>query len=469
MDYKRLARGYNDTRGQPRAAPGRGRAGRRRWILHAAGIACLLASGSLALFTAATPSTTSNQDRTIQPVLHIEPGQHLVLPLELPPPRAVGDPRSYAGDEPGKDPERVVTIHAGDTLSSIFEQMGLSQAELQRMLAAGGAAGGLASIHPGQTLEVYTDRNRELRKLVYHPDETRSVVVRREADGFEARLVADHLERRMAVATGRITDSLFLDGQRAGLADATILQLATIFGWDIDFALDLRAGDRFTVIYEEYYKDGEKVRDGAILAAEFVNRGTTYRAIRYQTEKGRSDYYGPDGRSMRKAFLRTPVKFTRISSRFNLARKHPILHTIRAHTGVDYAAPIGTPVKATGDGKVLYAGRKGGYGNAIILQHGPKYSTLYGHLSRFARGVRTGARVRQGQIIGYVGMSGLATGPHLHYEFRVNGVHHNPLTVPLPKAAPIPARYRNDFREKAHQRFAQLAVVTRAYLAMQED
>ncbi len=244
------------------------------------------------------------------------------------------------------------------------------------------------------------------------------------------------------------------------------MELAAIFGWDVDFALDIRAGDSFTVVYEELYLNGEKLRDGDILAAEFNNRGKRYRAIRYQDPRGRTEYYSPDGKNMRKAFLRTPVAFTRISSRFSLGRKHPILHHIRAHKGVDYAAPRGTPIKATGDGKIVFRGRKGGYGNTIIIQHGGRYSTLYAHMSRFARSLRTGRRVRQGQVIGYVGSTGLATGPHLHYEFRINGAHHNPLTVRLPDASPLPRKYRRNFKASTAPYLAQLDLLKRNMLAM---
>ena len=205
------------------------------------------------------------------------------------------------------------------------------------------------------------------------------------------------------------------------------MELAGIFGWDIYFALNIRRGDHFTVVYDQLYLDGKKIGNGDILAAEFVNQGQVYRAVRYEKPNGTADYYTPDGNSMRKEFLRTPVAFTRISSRFSLGRYHPILNRIRAHKGVDYAAPTGTPIKATGDGRVAFRGRKGGYGNVVILDHGRGYSTLYGHMSRFARGERVGTRVHQGQVIGYVGSTGMATGPHLHFEVRADGVTTDPV------------------------------------------
>ncbi len=246
------------------------------------------------------------------------------------------------------------------------------------------------------------------------------------------------------------------------------MELANIFGWDIDFALEIRAGDQFTVVYQEDYLDGRKLRDGPILAAEFVNQGRTYRAVRYVDKNGHADYFTPDGKSVRKAFLRTPVKIARISSRFNLRRKHPILNRIRAHKGVDYAAPKGTPIRASGDGRISYRGRKGGYGKTVIIEHGGGISTLYGHMSRYARKKRTGTRVKQGDIIGYIGKTGLASGNHLHYEFRVNGVHRNPLTVKLPAAKPIARNLKADFERQIQPLIAQLDALSRTMLAKAE-
>ena len=249
------------------------------------------------------------------------------------------------------------------------------------------------------------------------------------------------------------------------------MELAGIFGWDVDFALDIREGDQFAVLYEQLYLDGERIGTGNILAAEFTNQGKIHRAVRYTDPQGHTDYYAPDGHSMRKTFLRTPVAFSRISSRFNLARKHPILNRIRAHKGVDYAASRGTPITATGNGKIDWLGKKGGYGNTIVIQHGSKYSTLYAHLNSYGRGLKKGSRVRQGQIIGYVGSSGLASGPHLHYEFRVDGVHRNPLTVKLPNAAPLPAKYRDQFKLASSNLLAQLetAKTTATVAALQSE
>jgi murein DD-endopeptidase MepM/ murein hydrolase activator NlpD len=260
---------------------------------------------------------------------------------------------------------------------------------------------------------------------------------------------------------------LFVAARAAGLKPETILQLANeIFGWEIDFALDIRPGDRFSLTYEQKYRNDKHIGDGRILAAEFVNDGETHRAIYYTSADDKiRDYFTPDGRSTRRQFLRAPLDFTRVSSNFNLRRRHPILNVIRAHQGVDYAAPTGTVIKAAGDGRVSFIGTRGGYGRVVILEHGGGVSTLYGHMSRFARGLRRGERVKQGETIGHVGSSGAATGPHLHYEYRVNGRHKNPRTVPLPSAAPIPAQYRADFQTKADLLLADLERAPQAVAA----
>jgi murein DD-endopeptidase MepM/ murein hydrolase activator NlpD len=257
-------------------------------------------------------------------------------------------------------------------------------------------------------------------------------------------------------ASGIIGSSLFEAGQSAGLSDATIMQMADVFGYDIDLVLDIREGDRFSIVYEEIYRDGVKVKNGNILAAEFVNQGKIYRAVRYADADGRAEYYRPDGKNLRRAFIRTPVAFTRITSKFSQHRKHPILNSIRAHKGVDYAAPTGTLVKATGAGKVLFAGWQGGYGRVVTLEHAGGYTTVYGHLSRFAKGIKVGTPVRLGQTIGYVGQTGLATGPHLHYEFRVKGAHRDPLKVALPPSKPITKDNLTDFQSKTKDALAML-------------
>ncbi len=287
--------------------------------------------------------------------------------------------------------------------------------------------------------------------------------------GWETRLSQREYQKQTRFAEADITDSLFLAGAAAGISDKLTMQLANLFAWDVDFVLDIRRGDRFRIIYEELYLDGEKVGEGDILMAEFWNQDRHLTAFRYETRSGDVEYLDIKGDSMRKEFIRTPVAFSRISSRFNLSRKHPVLNRIRAHKGIDYAAPSGTPIKAAGDGKVIFAGVKGGYGNVIILKHGQIYTTLYAHMRGFARGIRVGKRVKQSQTIGYVGASGLATGPHLHYEFRINGSHRNPLTVPLPKARGINDNERSEFLIAANRLKAQMTLFAEASTLASSD
>ncbi len=361
-----------------------------------------------------------------------------------------------------------VSIGNGDSLYSIFKSNGFPLAELAAIVKASKDTRRLARLVPGQRLDFHLTTDNSVSKLVHYLDDTRTLHVDRNGVGYDSKLIDVPLDSHMATAAGTIDASLFVAGQRAGLSNKVIMQLVEIFGWDVDFALDIRAGDRFAVVYEELYKNGEKLKDGNILAAVFTNQGKTTRIVRYQYADGRSAYFTPEGVSIRKAFLRTPVEYTRISSRFSRSRKHPRLNRFRAHRGVDYAAPRGTPIKAAGDGKVDHIGYKGGYGKAIVLRHGATYTTLYAHMSRYARGLRRGQRVSQGQIIGYIGSTGLSTGPHLHYEFRVRGVHRNPLSVKLPTAAPIEKKYKQDFLVKTRGLIARLNIVSNPTLASDE-
>ncbi len=357
------------------------------------------------------------------------------------------------------------TIKSGESLSSIFKKHGLSANLLHRIVHSSDTAKQLTDIRPGETLLLELDADDNLHRLQLVHNKIHSLEITAEGDSFYALELNREVEPRTAFTSGTIESSLYEAAKQAGLSENLIMELANIFGWDIDFALEIRAGDRFTVIYQEDYLDGEKLRDGPILAAEFVNRGHSYRALRYEDETGRADYFTPEGRSMRKAFLRAPVDFRRISSRFTQERWHPVLGKKRPHMGVDYAAKIGTPVKAAGDGKIIHHGTKGGYGRTVIIQHGQSYTTLYAHLSRYAKNAKSGSRVKQGQVIGYVGKSGLATGPHLHYEFRLNGVHRNPLTVKLPAAEPIAKRYLEDFKLKTQPLLARLETISQTMVA----
>ncbi len=346
-------------------------------------------------------------------------------------------------------------VQRGDTLDRLFRRNGLSLGDLAAIMKLPDVSASLKLIKPGDHLEI-AHRDSEVLRLEREIDESEILSIARHGGSFEAMRTQRQIDVRTTGAHGVIRTSLFEAGIAAGMSDRITMEMAGIFQWDIDFIQDVRVGDEFTVIYEELWRDGVKLRNGNIVAAEFVNQGNTYRAARYH-----DDYFTPNGRSVRKAFLRAPVDFTRISSNFNPNRRHPVLNTIRAHQGVDYAAPIGTPIRASGDGKIIFRGTKGGYGNAIVIQHGGNVTTLYGHMSRFAK-ARVGSRVKQGEIIGYVGKSGLATGPHLHYEYRVNGVHRNPRTVPLPPADPVPAQYQDDFRSTTATLWRQLDLYDQA-------
>lgn len=349
-------------------------------------------------------------------------------------------------------------IKAGESLSLIFDRIGVSKTDAQRVIDSTRAAKVLQTINAGRTIAYRIERGR-LEEMAYEVDLLSTVLVKRQGDDYGAELVQLESDVRIAAAGGEITRSLFLDGRAAGLSDRLIMDFTEIFGWDVDFVLDLRRGDRFKVVYEEIYRGGDKIKNGRILGAEFTNRGRTLRALFYTTPDGSEGYYAENGQGMRKAFLRAPLNFTRISSRFNLARKHPILNRIRAHRGVDYSAPMGTPVRAVANGKVDFAGVQNGYGNVVVLRHGDSYSTLYGHLSKFAKNLKRGHSVQQGQLIGFVGKSGLATGPHLHYEFRINNVHHDPLTVKLPRAVSLEKRYLAEFRERVAETAALLDAI----------
>lgn len=350
---------------------------------------------------------------------------------------------------PAKLSTSTVQVSPGDNLSVIFKRQGIPARDIAFLLASEPYGNRLKSIFPGHSLSFTRAQDGTLVKLAYTPGPLETLEFERVGKGFAGRELLQEPARSTAYKHGMIDHSLFIASQRAGLPDGLTMRLAQIFQWDIDFVLDIRTGDEFHVVYEELYVGDEFIGYGDILAAEFVNRGDSYRAIRYTDEKGRSDYYNPSGESMRKAFLRAPVEFSRISSNFNLRRVHPLFKRNMPHRGIDYAAPSGTPILAAGDGRVLTASRTDPNGNYIVIQHGEQFTTKYLHLSKFGRGIRSGSRVAQGQTIGYVGSTGWASGPHLHYEFLVNGVHQNPRTVQLPDAEPIAPVELSRFNDRA--------------------
>lgn len=452
----------------------------RRYRLH---LFAVVAAGTALATLLAIPSFEANAIRDEAPAQVGSPGsKRVTVPLELelkggPAPEPLAQLNLSPLEQPPAEPEadtgtdegdwEAVTVQRGDTLAAIFNRQNLPARDLHDIISLGEPTDTLKRLYPGQEFRIRVDEHGRLQSLVYKIDALESLRVERDAEGqFTAEAQTRPLEVRTSFASAQITNSLFLSGQEAGLANGLIMELADIFGWDIDFVLDIREGDSFNVLYEEHYLDGEKVKDGAILAAEFTNQGKTYQAVRFEDADGRGTYFAPNGLSMRKAFLRSPVHFSRISSRFG-KRHHPVYNRVRSHKGVDYAAPTGTPIRAAGDGKVIFRGTKGGYGRTVILQHGGRYSTLYAHMSRFASGMKTGTRVKQGQVIGYVGMSGTATGPHLHYEFRINGVHRNPLTVQLPQADPIGDDHRDIFERHARRVLAQLDLHKQTELALE--
>jgi murein DD-endopeptidase MepM/ murein hydrolase activator NlpD len=347
-------------------------------------------------------------------------------------------------------------------VAALFERLGVRDAEALEFLRADATGRTLfRQLIPGRTLQAETGAQGDLRTMRYFMSSDSLLEVSRTKDGFSARQrpVAD--APRLAYGAGTIRSSLFAATDAAGVPDAIAMQIARIFATDIDFHTDLRKGDRFSVVYEMIYDSGELVAPGRILAAEFVNDGRAYHAVLFRDDEGDEAYYSLDGSNRAKAFLRSPVEFSRVSSGFG-GRFHPIFKNWRAHTGVDFAAPRGARVIASADGTIVSAGRRGGYGNAVEIRHGGGTNTLYAHLSGFAKGIRAGVRVRQGQPIGYVGSTGYATGPHLHYEFKISGIHQDPMRVALPKAEPVPAHLKQRFLTVAAQARATIERVAPA-------
>lgn len=366
-------------------------------------------------------------------------------------------PAPVAPAEKAKEPgHREVVVSKGDTLSTLFEKVGLPAASVHEVLASDKQAKQFSQLKRGQKLEFELNPEGQLTSLHSKVSDVETITLTKNDKGYSFNRVTAKPTVRTAYVHGVINSSLSQSAARAGLSHSLTMDMASVFGYDVDFAQDIRQGDEFDVIYEQKVINGKAVGTGPILSARFTNRGKTYTAVRYTNKQGNSSYYTADGNSMRKAFIRTPVDFARISSKFSMGRKHPILNKIRAHKGVDYAAPRGTPIKAAGDGKVLLAGRRGGYGNTVIIQHGNTYRTLYGHMQGFAKGVKTGGTVKQGQVIGYIGTTGLSTGPHLHYEFQVNGVHVDPLGQKLPMADPIAKSERARFLAQSQPLMARM-------------
>ncbi|WP_291784896.1 peptidoglycan DD-metalloendopeptidase family protein [Luteibacter sp.] len=404
---------------------------RERWIL--AGTAFLLVILS-ALVIPAWAGAMKSPKVT-------EPLVHSVVPLALP----KIDPATIKPVAPVEE-WQTVQVQAGQTLADIFLAQGLTMTDLQHVIDGAGGSKAFHQIKPGQEFQFLVGADHTLKGVRFNQDESKIATLRLDGDSPQLTTQVRDVQRREHVAHGSIDGSLFSAATKAGMSTAMVLKLAEVFKFDIDFVQDLRVGDSFTVIYDDVYSDGAFLREGDIVAAEFVNQGKRYTAYRFKNSDGKFSYFSEEGRPLTGSFLRIPVDFTRISSQFSAGRMHPILGKMRAHKGVDYAAPTGTPIHAAGDGVVKFRGWMNGYGNFVVIQHNATISTAYGHMSRFAN-LRVGQRVSQGSTIGYVGMTGLATGPHLHYEFRVNNVQRDPQTVTLPKPEPLPAAQLAKFKK----------------------
>jgi murein DD-endopeptidase MepM/ murein hydrolase activator NlpD len=411
----------------------------RGTLARTAAIIALTASGVVAF---ATIAPAPNAAVLLQSVASVE-----AIPIRAE--QVLASPASYIREE---------RFQRGDTLAGFLSRLGIANTEVARL----SRVRALQLLRPGIFVRAEVNADGAPRSLSFLTG--RDALMQIVADGTEYRAgeVTSALEPRVTMKSGVIRSSLFAATDAAGIPDSVGMQLADIFAGDVDFYRDLRKGDRFAVVYEEHTFGGTPVRAGRVLAAEFTNGGKTYRAVYYG--KG---YYTPEGNNLRKAFLRTPLEFSRVSSGFGM-RKHPIAHAWRAHKGIDYAAQIGTRVRAVGDGIVEYAGPKGGYGNVVMLRHHGQYSTVYAHLSRIAQGVRRGARVAQNDTIGAVGQTGWATGPHLHYEFRVAGEARNPFSIAMPAALPVPPHELPAFRTQADPLIARLELLANSNLALLE-
>lgn len=405
-----------------------------------------------------------SQPQTVPAALRFEPSLRLALTSSL-----IYNPSGDGPAAPTADGWIHINIDKGDTLSSAFARYNLSYSDslaIAKLPQFGKYF--TTGLRVGDSFGVKANPQGHVLALKDSLGPARVLKVKAGADGYSAKVKKIDLTKRIAYASGVINSSFYRDALEAGLTDSQVMELAGLFKWTIDFAYGIRSGDRFTVIYNELYKHGRKVGNGHILAASFHTKDGLFRALRFTGYENETDYYRPDGSSLKRAFVRVPVDYTRISSPFTLARDHPILDTVRAHEGTDFAAPMGTPIHAAGDGRIVFRGRNGGYGNMIAIDHGRGITTRYGHMSRFASGQSVGTYVKQGQVIGYVGSTGLSTGPHLHYEFRINGVPKNSQTVDLPGAPPLPDEYLDEFKSHVKPLIAQLKAASTTLLARNE-
>lgn len=352
-----------------------------------------------------------------------------------------------------------VTVKAGDTLSGILNDHGVKIQQMPRLLTDELVQQHLSNLTIGQMFTLIRLPNGDFHSLAVRVADDRRITIRQSATDFAVAAIDLPVEKERVVTSGTIEQSLYVAAKQANLKQSTIMELADIFQWELDFARDIRKGDQFAMVYDRLYREGKYIGDGDILAAEFIRGGKTYQAIRFTTDEGKTGYYSPTGQSKRRTFMRHPVDVVRITSRFDPNRLHPVLHKIRAHRGVDYGAPYGSPIRATADGKISFAGTQNTYGKMVKLKHGQKFSTLYAHMSKISEKMKTGGRVKQGDVIGYVGNSGRVTGTHLHYEFRVNNEHVDPLKIELPAAQPIASEHLDELRSVSDELIAQMRSV----------
>ena len=351
--------------------------------------------------------------------------------------------------------EKEALIKRNDSLFTILNKLGVVQEDIIELVNSK-KSNLLSKIEVGDKIRIFVNEKGQLQKMFYVDDIRSGIQAEKVGDTFSISKYESKIEKVKIFKHVVITDSMYVSGLKENIPDSVLMDLAYINGWDIDFTHDIRLGDSFSIIYEEVIIDGEKVIDGDILISEFNNRDKKFTAVRFDLDSKTSEYFNPEGENVKKAFLRSPVKLSYISSKYNLSRRHPVLHTIRAHKGVDYAANKGSPIRATGDGTITFAQYNGGCGNEIKIKHSEDYVTRYCHLDRFNNRTKVGRKVKQGQTIGYVGSTGLATGPHLHYEFHVNGKHTDPLKVKFPNASPINSSQLSAYRERSEALIRQL-------------
>ncbi len=359
---------------------------------------------------------------------------------------------------------KTITTKSGDTLGKLFTQSGINQQTLQAVLKNNPYAKNLTNIKPNQQIQLLI-RDQVLEKIMFPLNPTEFLIVAREEHQYRTKIKARTMEEHEDYMTATVRGSLYRTAQQMRVPYKLIQQMIEIFHWQINFGKDTQPGDQFTILYKSYYVDDTLVNTGEILAVSYSTKEKTHQAIRYVDANGNADYFTPEGLSLKKAFTRYPIQFSHISSTYSRSRYHPALHYSRPHKGVDLAAPIGTPIHATGDGRIQIIGRQNGYGNMVKIVHNKTYASIYGHLLKFQKGLSRGDYVKRGQIIGYVGQSGLATGPHCHYEFHVNQQPQNPTTIKLPHAAPISGREVALFRQKAQDRLASLKLYEASKLA----